>query len=54
MFCRKCGRMIADDAAFCSYCGTPVAAEPVEPEIPDVPAAEVKAVHYRLTGTAGN
>ena len=47
MFCRRCGKMIADDAAFCSYCGTPTAIEPatievaeempeVAPEIPEI------------------
>ena len=40
MFCRKCGKMIADDAAFCSYCGTPTAIEPatieVAEEMPEV------------------
>ena len=36
MFCRKCGRIIADDAAFCSYCGAPVVAEPEVPEVPEV------------------
>ena len=41
MYCRKCGRMIADDAAFCSYCGTPTAVEPVEPEFPSEPVEEV-------------
>ena len=40
MYCRKCGRMIADDAAFCSYCGTPTAVEPVEPEFPSEPVEE--------------
>ena len=35
MYCRKCGNIIADDAAFCSYCGTPTAAEPVVTEVPE-------------------
>lgn len=31
MFCSKCGKQLADGAAFCSYCGSPVAvvADPV-------------------------
>lgn len=27
MFCRKCGKEIADDSTFCNKCGTPVAEE---------------------------
>lgn len=27
MFCNKCGKSIADDSAFCSYCGNPIQSE---------------------------
>ena len=31
MYCRNCGKEIADSAAFCNYCGTPVASTQVPP-----------------------
>ena len=39
MICSKCGSPQPDNIRFCSCCGTPVAAEPVETAIPS-PAAE--------------
>lgn len=38
MFCRVCGKEIADGAKFCLYCGTPSAAAPVAPAAPAAPA----------------
>lgn len=39
MFCKNCGQAIADDAAFCPNCNTPVAsAEPAQPQTPPVDA----------------
>lgn len=31
MFCRSCGNQLADDAAFCGACGTPVSKAPAAP-----------------------
>ena len=31
MFCKICGRMIAENALFCTFCGTPVAESSSEP-----------------------
>lgn len=28
MFCSKCGKLLSDDAAFCSYCGSPISSNP--------------------------
>lgn len=48
MFCAKCGTQIPDDAGFCTSCGNPVAAQPVQetayqqPEQPLQPALPMK------------
>lgn len=36
MYCRKCGKIIADDAAFCGYCGTPIAVDTADFDVPEV------------------
>ncbi len=38
-FCSKCGNSNADEAAFCSSCGTPLNQAPATPAVPEVPQA---------------
>jgi hypothetical protein len=49
MICAKCGRAIADDSKFCTFCGArvevmpaePAPEVPAEPEVPEVPEVPV-------------
>ena len=39
MYCKKCGALLPDDAAFCGKCGAETAPVAEEPAVADVPAA---------------
>ncbi len=52
MFCKNCGKEIADDSRICAYCGTQVAAPAAAPVAAAAPAQEEK-LGFNVLGLIG-